>query len=253
MNPSPNEPKFSVLMAVRAPAPWLVEALQSVAQQTLSDWELVCVLDGSSATVEEAVRSVVPRAKVLVLPHNSGVAAVRNEGLRQARGELIAVIDSDDTWPSDHLARHAEAFALQPQLTLRGTGAELIDSTGALKGERRAVPHHLLRYQLLVRNTFIHSSVAYVRRSAVEVGGYGRGLQVGEDYALWMRLARLGVVANDNTSLIGYRIHPNQISRRSSTGPGGHSLLTSRTELCQELNVPRFAAWALQRLWERRA
>lgn len=237
---------FSILVAVRGPAPWLIDALQSVARQSFQDWEMVCVLDGFSATIQESVQGVVPEARIFTLPQNSGVAAARNEALRQASGQLIAVIDADDIWHQGHLSAHAIAFNANPHLVLRGTGAALIDSRGLELGTSIPIPSRFLRHNLLIRNVFVHSSVAYRRAEALSVGGYGAGLQVGEDYALWMRLAQRGLLLNDTEDSILYRVHGNQTSQTGLYPNPFESLSSDRDDLLQHLGVPALALGPLR-------
>lgn len=97
----PGAPRFSVLMPVHnIRAEWLGQALQSVVAQTYSDWELICVNDGSTlphvrAVLDEAAAGE-PRVRVIHLPQNRGVSAATNTALREASGDYVCFMDHDD-------------------------------------------------------------------------------------------------------------------------------------------------------------
>ena len=101
---------------------WLREAVQSVLDQTYTNWELVLVDDGSVSEVSEMARalSVEYNGKVIYAEHlehaNQGVAASRNLGIRKSKGELIAFLDSDDCWLPQKLHQQIEIFNNYPAI-----------------------------------------------------------------------------------------------------------------------------------------
>ena len=97
---------ISIILPTYNSAPWLRACVESVVAQTVTDWELIAIDDGStdgSATILESMVKRDKRIRLIRSGHN-GVAYVRNVGIAEARGELVAFIDSDDLWPSDSLA-----------------------------------------------------------------------------------------------------------------------------------------------------
>ncbi|MDE6026930.1 MAG: glycosyltransferase [Muribaculaceae bacterium] len=91
---------ISIILPTYNSSPWLGRCLESVVAQTLTDWELIAIDDGSSdssAEIIDSFASADPRIRLLRMEHR-GVAHVRNVGIAESRGEYIAFIDSDDLW-----------------------------------------------------------------------------------------------------------------------------------------------------------
>lgn len=114
---TPSAPRFSLLMAVYNAAPYLDKAIESVRQQTLADWELVCVDDGStddSLSVLQGYAALDSRIKVLSGQGNQGPAKARNRALEVTTGQYIAMLDADDWLSEDALQCVADVFAQHP-------------------------------------------------------------------------------------------------------------------------------------------
>lgn len=119
-----TEPLVSVIVPVFEGERFLGDALDSVAAQTYPNIETLVVDDGSSDRSAEIASE---RSEVLVLrePHR-GAAAARNVGLSAARGELIALLDQDDEWRPQKLARQAAALAERPELAIVLSHVEMV-------------------------------------------------------------------------------------------------------------------------------
>jgi glycosyltransferase involved in cell wall biosynthesis len=108
-------PRVSVVLPVFNRASTISGAIAGVVAQTLTDWELVVVDDGSTDNLEAAVASAAdPRLRLLRHEGNRGAAAARNTGIKAARAPLIAFIDSDDEWLPTKLARQIDAIERGP-------------------------------------------------------------------------------------------------------------------------------------------
>ena len=99
---------------------WVCRAVRSVFAQRYTDWELIVVDDGSTDGTEEALQAFGPRLRYL-WQENRGVSAARNAGLRLARGEIVAFLDSDDTWLPDHLETVVAMLEREPEAALVST------------------------------------------------------------------------------------------------------------------------------------
>ena len=218
---------LSCLIAVGESHPWLSSALDSVAAQSQGVLEILLILDGFKRSGLEV--SLPRQARVLELSTQMGPAHARNLGLERARGSLIGVLDSDDTWHPEHVADHLEAFNSKSNLVLRGRNAVEIDENGRETGLVRKVPRQVTLSKLRVRNCFTHSSVVYRREAAQLLGGYNTSLKVGEDWELWLRLVQLGAASNTRVFPIGYRVHATQVS--SSPMSSGERQLIRTTAL----------------------
>ena len=223
-------PRVSLIMPVRDAAAWLGQAIASVQAQTLTDFELIVVDDGSldqSAALAEA--SAQSDARIRVLRQGKrGLVAALNRGLAEAGGELIARLDADDRAHPQRLERQAKYLDQRPDIGLLGTWADKIDADGAPCGvlEPPVDPDELAA--LLPRsNPFVHSSV--MLRGAVlrQVGPYRGAFEGAEDYDLWLRVAEVAKIANLPERLLQYRWH-----RASATHRAGVRQLFS-TRLAQ--------------------
>lgn len=208
--------EITVLIPARPAAPWLDQATASLLTQTCRTWNLLVVLDGdcerNRAVLErEELRG---RVRVKVLPRNSGVAKVLNAGLADASTELVARLDADDLCEPERLETQLRAFEERPDLLMLGSSATVIDEHGQPIGERRApVGTDRVRRRLRWHNIIVHSSVMYRRAAVLAAGGYDPSCVHGQDYELWLRLARTGLLDNIAAPLVRYRVHSGQHGR----------------------------------------
>ena len=121
-------PAVSVVVSHFDRRAWLPEALDSIAAQTFSDFEIVVVGDAgpdASSLVASWARGRPLTARYIHRPVNGGVAATRNTGVLEARGALLAYLDDDDLWASDHLEGLVGTLAAQPACGLAYGDAEV--------------------------------------------------------------------------------------------------------------------------------
>ena len=120
--PATNKPPLvSVVIPFLNGEKFLREAIESVFAQTFSSWELLLVDDGSSDSSTQIAREYADQdcGKVRYFEHyghgNQGVCASRNLGIRQSRGEMIALLDADDVWLPKKLEQQVAILSTQPQ------------------------------------------------------------------------------------------------------------------------------------------
>jgi glycosyltransferase involved in cell wall biosynthesis len=187
-------PSVSVIVPTFNRLKYLRCALASVFAQTLADWELVIADDGSQGETRAYLRGLQsePRVSVIWLPHCGNPAAVRNCAIRQARGEYLAFLDSDDEWLPSKLQRQIGALRAGGARRWSYTGYSTIDARGAPCAQPvSSGPHQgaLLEPLLLHQVSIWTPGVVAERRLVVELGGFDEQLLLFEDYDLWLRLA----------------------------------------------------------------
>jgi len=217
-------PEFSIIVAVYNAERYLAETLRSFQAQTLSQFEVVMVNDGStdgSAQVAERFCQEDARFRLFNTP-NQGISATRNLAVQHSRAPWIAVCDGDDTWEPNKLERQAAyirdwaARETEPLLAL-GTSGDLINSTGgfasAVTLHPRPWPDLLADEERMLQLNMINSSVVFLKDAFLKIGGYRASYTPTEDTDLWVRLSEQGAVMNLLEPLTHYRMHPNNISR----------------------------------------
>lgn len=216
-------PAVSVVLPVRNAVRYLDECLESLARQTLEDFEIVAVDDGSTDGTSEILAAWSQREPRLVgvrLEH-SGLVTALNRGLELARAPIVARMDADDRSHEKRLALQLDALLREPELDVVSCRVEHFSDSGPLGEGLRiydAWINRLLTHDDILRERFIesplpHPSVMFRRRVVLDAGGY-RDLEWPEDYELWLRLAHRGCrFAKVPDVLLGWRDRPDRLTR----------------------------------------
>ena len=197
---------------------FLVEAIESVLNQTYPDWELILSDDASTDRTLEIAQlyaSKHERVKLLTGQHLGAVGNI-NRCLKAASRPWVAVLDSDDVALPDRLEVTLRAAEASPDVVLWGGGVTLINRYG--RPMRRALvgPRSQEEYEQYIYDGriifFMSPTVMYRRDLALELGGYDEAMDGAEDVELMTRLAERGPVIALNRDLALYRIHGSSIS-----------------------------------------
>lgn len=214
----PHQPSVSVLIPTYNRAELLLRAIKSVVAQTFQDIEVLIIDDGSTdgtAETVEAIRDA--RVRYLRQPQNGGVAAARNRGLREAQGEFVAFLDSDDEWLPGKLERQVGALRqAPPDVALVYTGVETVLADGSRQVALARQRGHL--YRAMLEQNVIHGggSNVMIRRDVVAtVGFFHEGMPAIEDYEYWLRITRFYRVEAVADPLIRYYDAQADPARRS--------------------------------------
>lgn len=205
-------------MAVYNGRPHLAAALASLAAQTLGEWELIAVDDGSTDGSREELLAWAarePRITVLDNETNRGLPASLNRALPRARGRFVARLDADDVALPRRLARQAAFLAAHPATVILGGWVAYVDEAGRPLGLTHAQPagDAAIRAKLLLNNAFHHSTVMLRRKTLTTQGlAYDPAFRYAQDYDLWSRLLAHGQGANLPEVLVQFRRHGGQVS-----------------------------------------
>ncbi|NMA84098.1 MAG: glycosyltransferase [Epulopiscium sp.] len=211
---SKNNDLVSVVMPAYNCENYITNAIESVLKQTYSNFELIVIDDGSKDNTLKIINDYGKkdyRVKVFRNKKNSGVSATRNRGISLAEGEWIAFLDSDDIWIEDKLEKQMNCvYAQNAEFVF--TGVSYIDETGKSYSGIFEVPNEVSYKKLLRQNVITCSSVLVNKRYFENIRMEKDDMH--EDYAVWLRILRLGVTAYSvNEPLLIYRI-----SRNSKSG-----------------------------------
>jgi hypothetical protein len=194
-------PQVSVIVPTYERRDDVCRAVASVVAQQYQEWELIVVDDGSTDGTEEALRQFGPALRYL-WQENHGVSAARNAGLKLARGDIVAFLDSDDRWLPDHLEVVTGVLERHPASVLVSTTPDFARD-GAEHVEDAKIVDPLPR--LFVGNFIGWPSSVAVRRDVVlAAGGFDEDLEVSEDFDLFLKLALRGPFALLSRRTIDY-------------------------------------------------
>jgi len=188
-----SAPLVSVVIPTYNRAHVVRRAIDSVLAQTFADFEIIVVDDGSTDRTDELVQGIPDwRIRYIRNSRNLGLAATRNAGIRQARGQYIALLDSDDEWLPEKLDRQLSVMrqAAEP-VGLTYTGYDRIYN-GKCIGTFVPSHHGPVLRALLHKNVLMGcSSTALISRTClVDIGLFDERLRSSEDYDLWLRIAK---------------------------------------------------------------
>ena len=212
MSALPATPRVSVVLPVYNAEPFVAAAVQSVLSQTLEDFELIVLNDGSTdSSLAEIERVAGADHRVRIMTRaNRGLIATLNEGVALARGPWVARMDADDLSAADR-------FAIQLR-HLETSGADICGSAVTYFGDSpdlsRAYPESdpAVKFRLLFDCALAHPAVM-ARASLLKANPYDSAARHAEDYELWCRLAMKGArFGNVAKPLLRYRRHGKQIS-----------------------------------------
>lgn len=232
-------PRVSVVIPCAPRQIYLEETLLSVQKQTFQDWEVVLVLDGECEENRRAAAVLPPdRLRIVVTARpRSGIAAARNAGLPECRGDLVAFCDGDDLCEPERLARQVAEFDRRPALGMLATWSRRFDSdTGADLGPRQCPtePDALAR-RLLLFNPVTVSSVMARPEVVREAGNFRDAAIQCEDYDLWLRILGRAEVAALPEELVRYRVHEGQFSHRAKIMPSSGLLRREKLAAARRL------------------
>ncbi|MFB2882319.1 glycosyltransferase [Floridanema aerugineum] len=184
-------PTISVIIPVYNGEKTIQQTIESVINQTFTDFEIIIINDGSKDSTLDIISTIQdPRIKVFSYA-NAGLSASRNRGLSLASGEFISFLDADDCWTPDKLQAQLEALQANPEAAVAYSWTDYIDEYGQVlrSGTRISVSGNVYE-KLLVRNFLENGSNALIRRQALtEVGNFDESLTAAEDWDMYVRLA----------------------------------------------------------------
>lgn len=187
---------ISVVIPAYNRASLISPALDSASNQSLRPNEIIVVDDGSTDETLLTVSSWItknPEIPVRVIRQtNQGANAARNNGIKEARGECIAFLDSDDYWLPEKLAKQLELFGQNPNLGGVYCGTRTLDLVTGEKGPLipRSYPSGNLVMQMLIGDVTAPTSCWLVRKKCFEeVGAFDKMLPARQDWDMWIRLS----------------------------------------------------------------
>jgi glycosyltransferase involved in cell wall biosynthesis len=207
-------PRVSVIMPFKNRADLIDETIDSVLSQTWTDFELICISDGSTDDSDDIVSGYAARdARVRLLSNEMrpGVAGAANTGFAHARGEFVVRIDSDDIMLQNRIAVQVRFMDEHPEVAACGSWVQTFGEVDCTIW-RLPVSHEEICVWMLFYGALANPAVIIRRQRFEELGLRYDEDFAAEDYELWTRAARKVRLANVPRILLRYRTHSANLS-----------------------------------------
>ena len=196
-----STPIVSVVMPVYNTAKYVQAAVESVLAQTFTDFELLIIDDaGTDHSIELCRRYDDPRIRI-ISQTNRGLAGARNTGIRNARGQFIGLLDSDDLWEVDKLEQHVAHLRRSPHVGVSYAASRMIDDEGQfLRTVQRPKLRSVEARDVFLRNPVgngsapiirkaVFSDISFLNRDREELDYFDESFRQSEDIECWCRIA----------------------------------------------------------------
>lgn len=214
-----RQPLVSVIMPVYNAGEFLVEAINSVLNQTYPHFEILTVNDGSTDNSLEILRRLAKRdkrVKVYSQKKNMGLSFAANLGIQKSKGTFLARFDADDIMPEDRLEKQVEYLLENPDIVVVGGQCEMIDENGKFIGIKKFPIHdHEIRKMIFFAMSLQAGSMMINRKFIPKAFKfYTSKYRYAEDHELLFKLLQFGTVMNLPNILLYYRQHKNNSTKK---------------------------------------
>lgn len=207
--------KFSVIIPLYNKAPYVAKAIKSVLSQSLADYDLVILDDGSKDDSFAVASKAIEGYDNCQLFHqdNAGVSITRNHAVAMSQGEYLCFLDADDWWDPSYLEEMSKLIEAFPEAGIFGTNYTIVNETqrktrvaniGVEKGFEKGYINYCQVYAKTLAMPLWTGAVCMPREVFNEFGGFPEGIKLGEDFMLWIRIALKYKVAFLNKPLAYY-------------------------------------------------
>ena len=204
-------PTVSVIIHTYNNEKFIAETVASVLNQTYKDYEIIVVDDGSVDGTRDVLMPYMQKIRYHY-KENGGIASAKNAGIGLSQAEFVAFLDHDDLWVPDKLQLQMEHFNENPQI-----GLVYAKYTSFRDGkELRTKPEKGYSgwiFKELLSKSFIQTSTVVVKRECLDaVGPYDESFSLGDEYDMFLRIARKFQCSFIDKSLTRYRVHDTNAS-----------------------------------------
>lgn len=235
--------KISVVMTVYNGSSYIREAIESILEQTYTNFEFIIIDDGS---VDDSCEIINEYAKKdtrinLISRGNKGISDTLNEGLTVADGEYIAMMDQDDISLPNRFEKQVEFLDNNNEYAAVGTLSELIGPEGdrisclfQITGHENIDNEHMKGKG----GAIMHSSVMIRKESLEKISGYRKEFNQAADFDMFLRLAEIGKLENISEVCFLYRVHP-ESAGNASRAEQQSSAVKAVFAACERRNIPK--------------
>ncbi len=212
-----STPKISVLMSVYNGSVYLRESIESILNQTFTDFEFIIINDCSTDNSWEIINEYAEKDSRIVLVNNEeniGLTKSLNKGLNIAKGEYIARQDADDISFSQRFEKQVLLLDKHLEVALASCEIEYINPEGGFIGKdlSACAPDLVAWYLLFFNRLSGHSQVVFRKKLVLDLGGYCESYRYSQDYELWCRIVKIRKIFILPEVLLQQRRHNQSIS-----------------------------------------
>ena len=247
-------PRVSVIVPTFNRREYLPDAIESVRAQTMTDWELILVDDGSSDGTEEWARALgESRLRFVRRDHTGSIGRTRNAGIDEARGEWIAFLDSDDRWRPHKLARQLARLQEANHARWCYSGYQMMTTEGVFVPQPSGSPWRpfegWIADRILTTEASVLTQTLLVPTNLASVLRFDERMPLAEDYDFVLRLstAAPGCVIDEN--LADIRMHPGRTTSRAGLYDGSLGKVIAYRKASRTMPDPRLRRIARRQLY----
>ena len=190
MNTNDHKPTVSVIIPTYNREKYIERAIKSVLEQSYKDYELIIVDDGSTDDTAKILKKYDKKIRKFSMLH-SGVSAARNFGISKAHGQWIALLDSDDYWLPEKLAKQMAYLEENPDMKIMQVGEKWIRNGKFVNPMKKHQKYSGWIFEKCLPLCIVSPSAVIIHKSIFEeIGLFNEEMPVCEDYDLWLRVAR---------------------------------------------------------------
>jgi glycosyltransferase involved in cell wall biosynthesis len=210
-------PKVSVVIPTYCHRDFILTTLDSVFNQTTTDYEVIVVNDGSTDDTAAILAPLIDAKRIdYIEQSNQGQNRARNRGIERARGDYIALLDDDDTWPRDKLRWQIDFLDANPHVGMVGGTLQAIDENDSFRWKGTFTP--VIDFEtLFAANPFLSPGQTLIRANLLkQLGGMNPTIWGADDWDLWFRIAKASKIVMVDRLALYYRLHPGNASKQTA-------------------------------------
>lgn len=233
-------PIITVIMPVYNTEKYIQAAIQSILNQTFTDFEFLIFNDGSTDNSLKIIQSFKDkRIRLFNSKKNSGLVIHLNEGIKLAKGKYIARMDADDIALPKRFEKQVKFLETHPNHGIVGSSCRIINEKGELTSRIWKVHPKLdtIKAELLFYPPFAHPSIM-MRTQIAQLFYYNPQCYIAEDYYLWLEISKNHLLGNLPEILLYYRVHSNNISKKKHTIKSQSLNTILYPQFFEQLNIP---------------
>lgn len=209
-----HSPRLTVIMPAYNTALYIREAIDSILQQTFTDFEFIIINDGSKDNTLEVIKQYNDPRIRLIDQANKGLIDTLNEAILLAQSDIIARMDADDICYPERLQIEFDFLTQNPDYVLVGSQADIIDKDGNYLMPLIPIghTHEEIKDRIDMKCPFIHPCVMFRKQAVIDAGLYPKNALTFEDHLLWKKLLNFGKVCNLPQILLKARFNPESVT-----------------------------------------